>query len=373
MKMRTQRWIVLAVVAAVGAALAACGSTSSSSTQAGGVASSNAAQTSSAADSSGTVDVNVGTATPIHLKKGKIKVAIIMEGQSNAYLTNFAHGAQAVIQNHGDTAKIFDSGGDLSTELNIIQTVAQQKYDAAVVLPINGQTDCSAVTHTLPAANVLVSVGIGTICHPPTVSGNALWAPGILTFVGSNNTVPFVSAWLDAAAKANPGKQNVAVVIGPPDVNQTILVQAAIKKWLPSHPDFHIANYVYTDFTTPDALAKTQAYLGAHPDISLILAVYSPDLARGTIQALSADGKLGKIKVDDIGGDRYTYPLIKNGDVQLTIPYFPQRSGGLTAQAILDAQAGKKVPRYIDDTAMGGTYSNPPIITKDNLNYTPGY
>ena len=80
------------------------------------------------------------------------------------------------------------------------------------------------------------------------------------------------------------------------------------------------------------------------------MSVYSPDLTRGVIQALQANGQLKKIKVADQGGSSYSIQQIKDGNIEFTMPYFPYSNGYLAVKSLVNAAQGQgKTPqRFVD-------------------------
>jgi ribose transport system substrate-binding protein len=351
-------------------ALTACSSGSSSEAASGGA-------NGEPSGGGGTVAVNVGTATPIHLKKGPLHIGIFMNDTTNQWEQDVANSAKAQAEKYGWTADIITPAFDVQTQLNQVQTAAAtHKYDAIAAVPVDGQLECNAFTKTLPQANVLVSVGAVQLCGKALAAGTALWQPGTLDWVGGTGvTAPYVRSWLNAAARLNPGPQKAVFVVGPSVLTVTNVEQAVVKQWQPQHPQFQITNFLNTDFTTPSGYQQTLTYLRAHPDTTVILSSYSPDLTRGVEQALKQLGLAGKIKVADSGASNYAYQELEAGDLQFTSPLFPVETGEYMVRAIKEAQDGQAPPRYVSDIPPNlGTPDNIPIITKSNMNiFKPEY
>lgn len=369
--MRTRRRMIhggALVVALATGALTACSSSGSGSSPGAAAGSANSA---------GTVAVNVGTSTPIHLKKGPLHIGIFMNDTTNQWEQDVANSAKATAEKYGWTADIITPAFDVQTQLNQIQTAAtDHKYDAIAAVPVDGQLECKAFSQTLPQANVLVSIGAVQLCGKAMAAGNSLWQPGTLNWVGGTGvTAPYVRSWLDAAAKLNPGPQKAVFVVGPQVLTVTRVEQTVVQQWQAVHPDFQIANFLYTDFTTPSGYQQTLTYMRAHPDTTVVLSSYSPDLTRGVVQALKALGLAGKVKVADSGASNYAYQQLTDGNLQFTSPLFPIETGAYMVEAIREAQEGKTVPRYVSDIPPSlGTPDNIPIITKANTNiFKPEY
>jgi ABC-type sugar transport system substrate-binding protein len=353
----------LSALVAVGA-LTACGSSKSSAT-------------STTKASSDTVAVDVGTGKPVQLKKGALHIAVLMNDTQNQWEQDVANSAKEEGQKFGWTVDIITPGFDVQKQLNQVQTAAtNHTYDAIAAVPVDGKLECNAFSKTLPNANVLVSIGAVPLCDKAMNSGDALWQSGTLNWVGGTGvTAQFVTSWLNASAKLNPGAQKAVYVVGPEVLTVTNLQKKIAAEWQSSHPDFKIADFLYTDFTTPDSYKKTLDYLNSHPDTTYVLSSYSPDLTRGVVQALKANGKAGQIKVADSGGSNFSYDALKAGTIQFTTPLFPKETGIYMVDSIKNAQDGKSPQRFVPDIpATLGTPDNIPIITKDNMNiFTPEY
>ena len=74
---------------------------------------------------------------------------------------------------------------------------------------------CDMVTKEAPAHNVLVAQATGTACGRSSNEGEALWAPGTLTYVGGNETPSAFEAVMLQAIADNPGPQKVGILTGP--------------------------------------------------------------------------------------------------------------------------------------------------------------
>jgi len=350
------------------AALSACSSSSSSSTT---DSSTPATSESASASDSGTVAVDVANGTPIQLKKGPLHVGIFMNDNKNQWEQNVSGSAKKLAESFGWTADINDPGFDPQKQLSAIQTAITNKtYDAIVTVPVDGGLTCDAFTKKLPAANVLVTIVDVPMCGDFMAAGDKLRVPGTLTWVGGSGiTAEYFEAWFKAGSEQFPGKQNVAIAVGPEVLTVTKTVRGAYANFQKTNSDFVITGWMNSDFTTPGTYQATLAYLKAHPDVTVVMSTYSPDMTRGVIQALKALGKKpGDIKVGDSGGAQYSADEIKSGYIQWTTPLYPIEAGTFGMQSIKDAQDGKTVPAYIPDIpASQGSLSNLPIYTSANI------
>jgi ribose transport system substrate-binding protein len=299
-----------------------------------------------------TVAVDVGTDRPVQLSTGPLTIGVFMNDTTNAWQESVVRGATTIAKKYGWNIETVSGGYDVQKQMNQIQTaVASGKYDAIVAIPIDGTLECKAFSETLAAANVLVSIGAQQLCGKNLAGGEELWQEGTLNFVGgTGTTAPYVRAWLEEAAKRNPGEQDVAYVVGPQVLTAQQVIETIVKdEFQPEHPDFAINDFIYTDYTTPDSYQKTLDYLNANPDTDIILSNYSPDMTRGVIQAIEAAGRTGEVTVVDSGGAEFSIEQIAAGNIQFTSPLFPEKMAEFMVESIKAAQDGAEPERYISD------------------------
>ncbi|MEN2738381.1 sugar ABC transporter substrate-binding protein [Microbacterium sp. X-17] len=361
MRTSTKKKLTLAVALSTALLLAGCAGASGSGSSGDG----------------GTVAVDVGTGTPINLNKGPLRLALLMNDTSNEWEQNVVQGAQDAAKSYGWTLDVLNPGFDVQKQLNQIQTIATSgRYDAVLAIPVDGALTCTAFSQTLPQANILVSIGATQLCDRSQAEGDNLWQPGTLNWVGGTGvTAQYIRSWLDVAVKMNPGPQKAVILMGPQVITVSQTTNTILdKEFIPAHPDFVIADRLYTDFTTPDTYQKVLDYLTAHPDINVVLSTYSPDMTRGAIEAINALGRTG-ITIADSGGAKYTFDQIAAGAIQFTSPLFPRETGQYMVDSIKAAQDGKAPQRFISDIPPAlGSLTNLPIFTKDNMStFTPEF
>ncbi|MCS5498331.1 sugar ABC transporter substrate-binding protein [Cnuibacter physcomitrellae] len=322
-----------------------------------------------------TVSVDVGTGTPVELPTGALRLGIIFNGQSNEWQKLVATTIKEQAEARGWTATIVDSNFDTATRLNQLQQIATTRsYDAVIVVPID-DTECDSLTTTLPEAGVLVSVLSAPTCGRNAESGDEMWSPGTLNFVGGDTSADYYRAWFDAIAAANPGEQKVAVLIGPELSPFTLVQKQVAEEFASEHPEWGQLDFIYTDYTTPTGYQNTLNYLTANPDLSVLISVYTPDLTRGAVQAIDAAGMTGDVAVADIGASKYTVDQIKAGTVQLSIGFFPLEDAASSLQSIVDAQSGAAPSRFISVIPeSAGSIDDPFVVDAETVDsFTPEY
>ncbi|WP_018637710.1 sugar ABC transporter substrate-binding protein [Parafrankia elaeagni] len=324
---------------------------------------------------SGTGAVDIGDGKTIELPQGDLKIGLFLQSAATAFNQSLLRGAQDAAAKYGYTIEPIDGQFDLNKQLNQLQTAATNRtYDVAAVEPLVGASECAAMTRVLPAAGVLV-VTTGTPCDTSTKpAGDELWVPGTLATVAGDTTYTYTRAFLQNAIKAFPGAQKVALVTGPELDPLVINQKQAVAELAETNPDFDV-NFVYTDWTTPKALSATRDYLSANPDVTAVLSSFSPDVTRSVVTAMESVDMLGKVGLADQGATSYSVDQVKNGNMQFTLPYFPDEYGRLLVEAVHSAQMGDDVPRFISNIPDEyGTVEDPVVITRDNADdFTPRY
>lgn len=366
------KWARLASVAALvvlGAVGCSSASTSSSAVSAAGDAAGGAC-------ASNTVSVNVGLVKPICLRKGKLNVGLFMHAETNAYQQEIVAGARAQAARYGWNLTVFQANYDMTTQIDQLQEAAVNKqFDALGVVVIDGDPECNVLTKTLPAADTLVVNVSSPICGRELAAGNNVWAPGTYSYNDRGNTVEAYTLWLKSTVAAFPGPQNVVFVGGPENNSGTRNEKAILDNLVQQDPNFKIKGWLYTDWTTATAQQMTQTYLQGHPDTTVVISAYSPDLTRGVVNAVDALGMQHKLKISDYGASSYTEPLIKSGLIKMSFPYYPYAMGENLMISIKAAQDNQQPPlRVRSEFPRGGPLVPSDMITDANVDmYKPQY
>ena len=310
---------------------------------------------SSSSSSSKTQTVDVGNGT-IEVDSAPRSVAMFVAGSAAGYTFTAAleDGAKRAAEQHGIDLKIYEANFDAAAQYSQIQSaLTSGRYDGLVIQPASAQS-CRLVREAALEQDLLVSVVGATLCGKDDQTGDRLWEPGTLTFVGGQYGVPGFTAFAEGIVEANPGPQKAIQVIGPKEYGVTKGWFKAVDPVFAANPEFEIVATVYTDYTTPDAFRKTQDALQGNPDAGIVISQYV-DLTRGVVRAAKALGR--DVKIYDFGASAESVELIEEGTVLATFPTYPLSMGSATIDAIVSAARGDSVPRFIEKDG------NPDAIT----------
>jgi len=294
-----------------------------------------------------------------------LRIAMFLAGTSNSFLQNNIAAAKEEADKLGAKVDVFDGKFDPTVQFNQMQTaLATKRHNAWIVQANDAQQVCDITTKQAPAAGVLVSAITLPLCGRNSNSGDELWAPGTLNFVGGSGTYPVIRAWMEKVVEANPGPQKVALVAGP-DLNAvTIAMQKAYDDVHAEHPDFVSVGRIVTDYSVPSGLAKTQPFIVANPDLDIVLSI-SP-ITQGVVQALQAAKRINPPKVYDIGGSTWGVGALQRGEIQWTVPVLPRSQASAAVRTLADAWSkGTRGVKYVQHDGAQVPSGTPELVIVD--------
>lgn len=369
MRMRRLRVVsCLALVALLAlVAFAGCGSDESSSSDDSG------------SSSARTVSIDVGTGTPIEVDTDKPKIGMLWTS-GNLFLQAFEKGAKEEAERRGVDLTVLDSKFDAVRQMQQAQNVLQQKkFDALIVVPLDGNALCPVMTRQAPEQGIPVVSAVVAMCNRGTKpEGDEIWSPGTIAHSGQQITLDAGRSFYKAVNErvGSDGRRHVAaLVMGPPLIVGTIASEKSLEQVEEAGeiPNLDVKYRVNTDYTTPDGLARVQTLLQAHPEIDTIMSTYS-DITVGAIKAVQAAGLSDKVKVYDQGASGQSLAAIKAGDLELTTATNPFSFGVSAVKAVVDAFEGKRVERWHGGYGPGSRFGNPLVIDRSNVDdYRPEY
>ncbi len=311
-------------------------------------------------------EIDIGGGASIAGGCDQLKIAYLSAASNNAYVASAIHGFLDAAKAVGATAEVFDANWNASVQYNQAQNIISSgKFNAIVAQMVDGNQACSILTKDAPANKIIVAVNNQPLCKRAANDGDDLWAPGTLTFVGGTQGHIPTRDWLYSIAEANPGPQKVAVFTGP-DLNaNTINADLALKDLEAKYPDFNVVATTRTDFTVLQGNQKTRAVIQAHPDLTVLVYVYS-DITRGAVEAVRQAGMAGKVRVYDTGGNKWAFQAVEQGDIVSTRTVTPYTEAYKTVEALASAWKGEKVARWI---SLDSTLVDKSNIAKNKPEY----
>lgn len=338
---KTTRFIPLVTALTLIALLAACSTAPTASTGAG-------------ASSTVKVDVGTGTITP----KNANKIAVMIQaGPTYSDSATKAEGAKAAAKALGVDVDIYWSALDAGTEISNYNTIMSSgKYGALAVQPVSPQL-CKTVAADSVKAQMIVTVFGGPLCASGTETGDALKAPGTISYIDQNNLAEGAKIMYDGAGKLlGTGPEKVLLVFGNQGHSTVVAHEKEWAIFAAAHPTWTLVGKIYTDWTTPGAYSATQNLLQANPGATVIFSTYI-DITAGVVKAVAEQKMTKQVSVfETSGGTDLSLSLLKAGSMAGSVPSHPYDVGYAAVKSIVDATRGATQPAVIflptDKTAM---------------------
>jgi simple sugar transport system substrate-binding protein len=322
----------------------------------------------STAKTAGPIDVGVGKITPRPTKR---IAYFVQASQAYSYTVAQANAAKAAGIRLGYKVDVFWSNLNPAVELSgFRQAISGGKYAGIIIHPVTSQL-CVPVRDLAIKNKVLVLVVGNPMCDDGTGSGETLWAPGTIGYVGGQNNVPGISLVLAAANKLNKGPQKALFVMGIEGHPSVVAWQTAWEAFAAKNPRWQLADTIYTDFTTPTAFTKTSNALSGNKGVTAIFSPYI-DITAGVVNAVARRNLTKKVGVfENGGGSTVAWNLVNSGGIRGDLPVYPGSLGSTGVQVMVDALKGKQPKRFLGNDGNAAA-SKLGVITKANASkFTP--
>ena len=312
-------------------------------------------------------------------KDQELSVGLFVSGGATPFFQTTNAWAEAQAEAYGWDLEMVDAAFDAGKQADQIQTaISTEKYDAILVVPVDGVGSCDAFTKQAPAAGILVVSIINPLCGRDTEPIESQDVPGTLGVVGGSTSAVTWQAFHEQVVSEFPEGKGLSVALSESICVCAIGWNQALDGAESEYPGVDLTR---AETPSPDAaggFAVTEQYLNDNPDAEFIIAL-SDEMGSGAAEAVEAAGLTGKVKVYMSGGTELILGLMEDGAAHGTHPYY----NGTVAQTALlmlhEAVAGNPVPRVIaNDGHELESFSaeEPPFFTyvaPDNLDagYTP--
>jgi ribose transport system substrate-binding protein len=265
------------------------------------------------------------------VKKG-LQLAFFSVGGNNTYLKAGMKGARAAATRYGAKVDIFNGEFDGAKQLNqVMNAIASRKYDGFVLEANNENQLCSSAKATLKAGIALA------VTNVPVCQSSYSAYPGTTIFVGGQSPAVYRQWFLQGFKSGSGGK--FAVLNGPAVHGNTTRARQVLNSLKPKYPGWKEVAFDFTEYQASVALTKTQDILSKNPDVSVIYSSYSGHTP-GIIAAVKAAGKIGKIKIYDLGGDQGMFKALAQGQIATTEIYLPYEEQYRAVQSVVAKLSG---------------------------------
>jgi ABC-type sugar transport system substrate-binding protein len=253
---------------------------------------------------------------------------------------------------------------DAQQQLQQVESaIATKQYDGLLLPPLDGHVLCRALSKDAPAAGIKVVVVTLPVCGDENYTPGTVGISAAQTIAQYRRYLPFAYSSLGAQGG------EVAVLTGPAPDTHTVLIKQALDEAKARFPNVDVVQVISGPYTAASGLQEAQTVLSAHPDVKLIVSLYDEN-TKGAVTALKSAGRQpGQIKLFDLGGDKTTTPLIKEGWVQGIMRLSPIEEDGQGLEMLVAALEGRSHPNF-NDLSQGSMSE----ITPANVDkYQPEY
>lgn len=234
---------------------------------------------------------------------------------------------------------------DIAGQIAIVEDYINKKVDAIVLAACDTKALNGLIGRALDNGIPLVTIDSGVDDDRP------------LSFIATDN-VKAAELAADELARLIGYKGEVALMPHVPGAATTIMREEGFKKGIAKYADIKLVAVQYSNSDVATAMSVMENILSAHPNLVGIFPTNEAGVL-GTVQALTARGKSGQIKVVGFDAADDEIKALTNGGVQALIVQDPFKMGYLGVKAVLEVLAKKTIAKRIDT----GVY----VITPENM------
>lgn len=245
-------------------------------------------------------------------------------------------------------AVVLDAGGDVARQIAQIQDLIQQRVDAIIIWPTNGQA-------VVPAVRQAKNAGIPVIVTNSNISEEGF--DFIASFSGPDNIQQGASS-AELMCEALDGEGQIVQISGQPGYTTAIERQKGFEDRLAEAcPDVTIMETQPGDWNREKSQRVMEAFLVKYDEID---GVYAGDDNMG-VGALNAAKAAGREGIAFIGATNFSvgYEAMERGEYYGSIYQSPVDDAEAALQTAIDVLEGEDVPFL--------NYFETPKITQDNM------
>ncbi len=355
----------LSCTCAFAVAVAACGSDDSESSEASGGAKTSdtsALQKAQPGWKTGTPNARKVAFEPVDNAKS-VRIAVISASDTNAYWHQVAVGVEEVAKARNAKVDVFDAGFDPGKQQSQFQdALATGRYDAFVVIPVDGVALVPMVKQAIAAGAKVVATG--DLALGPKYDTNEPQVDGMSGSVNTTNkAIGDRLGNLTVQACDGDDECKVAWIPGiatsPAEGYETKILKNVIKP----HSNIELVAVQNGEFLADPAKAAATNVLQAHPDLDVFVTA-GDQMAYGAQLAIKDRGKSDQVKTIGLGGSFQGMKQIKAGEMFGTAPLLCYDDGLYAADIALRAVRDQPIANPVLDPVEAS--GMPTQLTKEN-------
>ncbi|MCY4538194.1 MAG: sugar ABC transporter substrate-binding protein [Chloroflexi bacterium] len=278
-------------------------------------------------------------------------IGVSQIGNNFPFVVAMVEGSDQAAEDMGFEQILTDAQFDVQKQITQLEDILALDPDGIVLVAL----DAEAVIPQLEAA-VAADIAVLT-CW------NDLGGPPRANYEGSVSLIGVdeVQTGRDVAQfvlELLPDGGQVAIVEGAAGFQASIERSEGFVEALEANPDIEIVASQPGNWTREDALAVTENYIQAYPDIDLIYA-HDDNMAMGVVSALRDADLLADVRVIGIGGSVEGLESIANGELYGSVFDSPRAAAYICSKALIAHLEGAEIPSDI--------FLPRPIVTQENV------
>ncbi len=292
-----------------------------------------------------------------------LRIAYLSFAVANSYDAPMLAAAQAVASDNNAKLTVFDANNDPKAQFAQLQDViASGQYDGIILQPIfgTGLVDLvkQAIAKGIKVVNMDQILGPDLTTDQPQVPGLS----GNVTFVPTDIGTKLGQLVVQACTTNNLNPCNLGYLYDIKASALDVAINQAFTKVIGSNNSIKVVAEGESFFTPSIGLKAAQNMLTAHADMNLI--VGSDQGIEGSVQAVSAAGKKGKVILVGYGGGAAGLQGVASGDWFGDVAQTPASEGRLAVVALVKALRTGVDTGGIDPVAQ---LPNGGVVTKANV------
>ncbi|PYR88571.1 MAG: sugar ABC transporter substrate-binding protein [Acidobacteria bacterium] len=284
---------------------------------------------------------------------GRPRVALVMKTLNNPFFIDMQRGAEKAAKDLDVdlVVQAADRETDVERQMQIVENLIQAHVGALALTP-------SGSREVVPVVGKANAAKIPVVIVDTRLDQKAATDAGVKTasFVGSDNYRggQIIGEYL---VKVANGRAKVAILEGIPGHETGDSRVRGFKDAIKGSPGVTIVASQPANWERDQGFNVFQNILQAHADIDTVFAC-NDIMALGAIEAISAAGKAGQIRVLGFDAIDDARRAITDGKMTATVAQYPDEMGRAAIEAAVKAMKGEAVPADIG-VRIG-------LITKEN-------
>ncbi len=271
---------------------------------------------------------------------GPPRIALVLKTLNNPFFIDMQSGAEEAAKRLGVTLIVQAAERELDVEkqMQIIENLIQTDVDALCITPSGSKEIAPAIVKANRA-------GIPVLILDTRVDPQALGDGRIETFIGSDNyqggriAGQFILDRLD-------GKAKVGILEGIPGHETGDARLRGFRDVLKDAPGVSIVASQPANWERDQGFNVFQNMMQAHPEIDTLFAC-SDLMALGAMEAISAAGKAGQIRVIGFDALPEARKAIEEGSMLASVAQYSSEMGRLAIENAVKVIGGETIPDYL--------------------------